>query len=158
MTYDIQEIRGSPQGLLKQYELLASLYDNEMSRFWVRFNIFVGMEFVGLIALIVNAEFLVANPGLMRALLLFCALFSGLVVLIVLRSISSARLLLTLLSRIEANSDDLAQLLSVTKRLDPLPQYINFLIALAIAALFSMLWWSGFVLYGCGVYLLRVPT
>ena len=155
--YDIEVLKGTRKGILKQYELLAGFYDSEMSRFWVRFNIFVGMEFAGLIAMVINPKFLVANPHLMCALLLFCALFSMLVVLMVIRGISSARLLPKLISRIEAKSEDLAEIIELTRKLDPLPQYINFLIALGISGLFSVLWWLAFVFYGLGLQTLEVP-
>ncbi len=154
---EINDIKGTTYGILKQYELLVGLYDSEMSRFWVRFNIFVGMEFAGLIAMVVNPKFLVANPVLMRALLLFCAIFSLLVVLMVLRSISSSRLIPSILSRIEAKSDNLANIISLSKKIDPLPQYINFLIALCISIIFSILWWFGFIVYGLGIYKIEVP-
>lgn len=152
-----EKLGGTSAGVLKQYELLAGIYDSEMSRFWTRFNIFVGMEFAGLIALIINPEFVVANSEILFSVLLFCSLFSLLVVLTVIRSISSARLFPKLFARIEAERAELAEFMALVKKLDPLPQYVNFVIALVIAALFSLLWWCAFIIYGLGILQLEVP-
>lgn len=152
-----RSIGGSAMGLLKQYELLVGMYDNEMNRFWVRFNIFVGMEFAGLLAICVNPKFLIANRAVLFTVLLFCALLSLLVVFMVLRGITSARLFLQIMKMIEKKSPELGNLIEIIPRLDRVPQYVNFLIALIVAFLFSALWWAGFIVYGLGLCKLKPP-
>ena len=141
----------------KQYELVIGVYQDETGRFWTRFNIFVGIQFAGLIGILSNLKALKANPDIFRYVLLICALLSVLVIIICFRGVSSARMLLKLIAHIESKSKELLPLTDLIRQFDPLPQYVNFIIAILISFLLSCGWWASIIYLENIGYQIAIP-
>ena len=141
----------------RQYELVVGVYQSELGRFWARFNILTGIEFVGIFGVLSNLKILAANPGIFRYIMFLCCLLSSLVILIAIRGILSTRMLLRMIAYVESRSKELLPLVEFTKTLDSLPQYVNFIVAMVITILFSIAWWVAFIYLEASNYNIVVP-
>lgn len=126
--------------LLKQYELIIGVFQNEGGRFWTRFNIFTAIELGGLAAVLSNLAVLASNPCIFRYVLVFLFLLSLAITLISCRGVMSARLIFRLLKHIESTSKSLVSITDFVRKNDRLPQYVNYLIAICVCVLFSASW------------------
>ena len=153
---DTETNRQEP-ALQKQYKILVDVYQNETGRFWTRFNIFVGIQFVGLLGILSNLKILAANVVVFRSLMIFCGLLSALVVLIVVRGIMSSRMLIRMIAHLENQSQELMPLVALTRKFDSLPQYVNLIVTLAISALFCLGWWLALIYFEVTSYSIVIP-
>jgi uncharacterized membrane protein (UPF0182 family) len=153
-----QEVKKPTEpAIQKQYELVVGVYQTESSAFWTRFNIFTAIEFAGILGLLSNLKLLAANPVIFRCVMVFFCLLSVLVIIIAVRGIQSSRMLLHMIAHVEARSMELLPLVQLTKTLDRLPQYVNFIIAVIIAILFSMAWMGALIFFEVTNYNIVVP-
>ena len=129
----------------KQYELVVSVYQTEAGRFWTRFNIFTAIELAGLLGVLSNLKILTADSSIFRYVMLFFCLLSLLVIIIAIRGILSHRMLLQMIAYVESKSKELLPLVEYTRTLDPLPQYVNYIVAVVISVMFSIAWWFALI-------------
>jgi len=62
---------------LKQYELLVLTFNDEITRFWTRFNILMGLQMGGFVGILASTGVLTLNPSLFRLALLLMTLYSA---------------------------------------------------------------------------------
>lgn len=151
------EKRASEGAIQKQYELVIGVYQSESGRFWTRFNIFTGIQFGGMLGVLASVKVLAANPLLFRYLMIMCALLSSLVVLVCIRGIMSTRMLLRMIAHVESRSKELLPLVALTKELDRLPQYVNFILAVVTSIVLSVAWWAALIYLEGSNYQIMVP-
>jgi len=140
----------------KQYELLIGIFQAETGRFWTRFNIFTGIQLLALLGILSNLNVLSANSSILRHLILLFALVSTLFVAICIRGIMSSRMLLSMIGKLELESQYLVKLVKLAEEHDRLPQYVNFILAFVIALLLSVTWWFAFT--QVGVLVINIST
>ena len=141
----------------KQYELVVGVYQTESGAFWTRFNIFTAIEFAGILGVLSNLKILAANSSIFRCVMLLFCLLSVLFVVIAARGIQSTRMLLRMIAYVESKSKELLPLVELTKTLDRLPQYVNFIVAVVISVLFSIAWWVALIYLEITSYYIVVP-
>ena len=165
MTKEMKREAGSQQegkqstetAIQKQYELVVGVYQTESGRFWTRFNIFTAIELAGIFGVLSNIKMLAANSSIFRCVMLFFCLLSLLVIIIAARGIQSHRMLIRMIAYVESKSKELLPLVELTRTLDRLPQYVNFIVAVIISVLFSIAWWGALIYLEVTNYYIVVP-
>ncbi|MBC8485060.1 MAG: hypothetical protein H8D45_03355 [Bacteroidetes bacterium] len=127
---------------LEQYKILTTMFDNEISRFWSRFNILFGIEIVGLIGIFNSLELLILNSFLFRSTLIFMIFFSSATCIIVIRGFMMHENILHILFKLEKKSKGKLQILNLSKSSSHIPIGFNQIIAIGITAIFILFWLS----------------
>jgi len=141
----------------KQYELVVGVYQTESGNFWIRFNIFTAIELAGILGVLSNLKMLTTNSSIFRFVMFFFCLLSLLVIIIAVRGIQSNRMLIRMIAYLESQSKELLPLVELTRTLDRLPQYVNFVVAVLISVLFSIAWWVALIYLEVTNYHIVVP-
>ncbi len=155
---DVEHVTQTDNVLLKQYEMMGAFYDNESQRYWVRFNIFIGIQLAALIAIITQIQLLVLNPGIFRGILVFFGILSILILIIVHRGLISIKLIYTLAKEIESLSEGKLKLMSMLGEHTKVTPLVNQFISSVIALLFTVMWWSVFIYLETISYKIKIPT
>ena len=125
---------------LEQYKILCSSFNDEISRFWSRFNILIGIEMVGFVGTLTAAKVLIANPALFRLTLLYMCIYSIAVAAIVWRGFLMHQSILRVLLLFEQKSEGKLTILQESRNTSRVPIGLNQIIAIAVAILFALLW------------------
>ena len=91
--------------LLEQYKLAVTCLDSEITRFWTRFNILMGIQVGALVGVYASVPVLSANPMLFRILLILMVLFSASTAVINHRGSRFRQQLTGMVAALESQSD-----------------------------------------------------
>lgn len=94
------------EDLLEQYKLAVGSWNQEMQRFWFRFNILVGLELVALIGLVAKYEDIKKHPFIVGIFLVVMVVYSLLTLAIVRHGIKVYKNIVSVLTAIEERSDE----------------------------------------------------
>lgn len=130
--------------LKDQYLALLQIYDNEQSRFWTRFNIFIGFQTALIIGILSANKFLFSNPFILEKVVFIGLILSLLGILVNVRSISINNEILKTLFVLEKLSNGELIVLKTYRTISNIPLYINGIITLVIDIIILMFW---FVIY-----------
>jgi len=119
----------------KEYNQIISLYDNEMSRFWTRFNIFIGFEIAILIGIFSIIRTIFHIVVLTRIILLFVTIISLLFFLIIIRSLCVNLKIVKILINYEEKNIVEYRIFSTYKK-EKFPLVINGVLAMIISGMF----------------------
>ena len=136
-----------PEYLLDQWKMLASTFNDEITRFWTRFHIMIGLEMGGLVGILASSDILEPNSALFRTALLFMNCFAVGSAAIVWRGFLMHQTLLKALALVEEESGGKLRLLELCGRVSRIPIGLNQVIAIVIASSFAILWLA-FLVYG----------
>lgn len=125
---------------MEQYKLIMTMFDNEMNRYWLRYNLFLGFEIALFIGIVSSLKFLVLNSWLFCIVLAFVLAFSFGFFIIVLRGYSIQIVLQKVISEIEQNSNGKLIIFSSIKSKSRLPLYINGMISLILVFIILIFW------------------
>jgi len=125
---------------LEQYKILTSSYNDEVTRFWWRFNILMGVQMGGFIGILAAAKLLVLNPMLFRLAVVLMTLYSIATLLIVVRGHSMHEMLLRALATMEKESMGTLRILSLVNKLSKVAIGFNQVVAMCIAMCFTLTW------------------
>ena len=128
-----------------QYEQIIGIFQGEAGRFWTRFNIFTAIELAGVLGVLSNLKILADNVNIFRYVMILFCLLSTMIIIIGIRGIMSHKMLLRMVGYVESQSKQLLPLVELSRKFENLPQYINFIVAVAISILFSLAWWAAFI-------------
>lgn len=136
--------------LLEQYKLAVGSWNQEMQRFWFRFNILVGLELAALIGLVAKYDDITKHPFIFGLLLTVMACYSLLTLGIVRHGINVYNNIVSVLTTIEQRSDDKLFLIRVflAQRL-PMKDPQGMWYAVGIQAALTFVWWivAGYEIY-----------
>lgn len=142
---------------MEQYKLLFAAFNDEISRFWSRFNILVGIQMGGFIGVLASVRILVANPGLFRLSLALMTLYSFATAVITVRGHLMHEALLQALAMMEADSGGEIQLLGLARRSSRVPFGLNQIVGICIASIFFICWLSFLIMAEVINYGFAVP-
>ncbi len=125
---------------LKQYELLALTFNDEVTRFWTRFNILMGLQMGGFVGVLASTGILASNPGLFRLALILMTLYSVTTAEVISRGHLMHETLLRALALLERESDGRLRMLSLCRQVSRVPIGLNQHIAIVIAVVFVLAW------------------
>jgi len=125
---------------LEQYKILSTSFNDEITRFWSRFNILMGIQMGGLIGVLASAKVLVMNPGLFRLALILMMLYSIATTIIVVRGHIMHETILRMLGMMEQDSKGELRILKLARKASRVPVGLNQLVATGIACTFSAAW------------------
>jgi len=141
---------------LKQYELLVLTFNDEITRFWTRFNILMGLQMGGFVGVLASTGVLALNPSIFRLALTLMTLFSGSTLAVISRGHLMHESLLRALALLERESDGRFHILDTSRRASKIPIGLNQRFAIGIAAVFVLAWlcfliWAEVNRYGFNV-------
>jgi hypothetical protein len=125
---------------LKQYELLALTFNDEITRFWTRFHILMGLQMGGFVGILASTGILALNPGLFRLALILMTLYSITTAAVVSRGHLMHETLLRALALLERESNGRFRMLSLCKQVSKVPIGLNQHLALVISGIFVLAW------------------
>ena len=111
--------------ILEQYKLLTSSFNDEITRFWSRFNILFGVEIIGLIGILNSLKILSSNIVLFRLTLILMLLYSISTFLIVWRGFMMHQNILKTLLKFEQKSEGKLEILRLSKSNSKIPIGFN---------------------------------
>ena len=126
--------------MLDQYKLLFSAYNDEVSRFWSRFNILMGIQMGAFVGIVASIKSLVPNAGLFRLSLVLMTLYSFATTVITVRGHFMHEALLRALGVMEEDSKGELRILHLSRKASRIPVGFNQLIGICIALIFSVSW------------------
>ena len=126
--------------LLEQYKLMASSFNQEITRFWTRFHILVGFEIGGFIAILASSKVLILNPCLFRVALMAMTFLSLGAAVIVWRGFLMHQTLLRVMAELEKRSDGKLYTLRISGQVSSMPIGLNQIIAIVIATTLALCW------------------
>ncbi|TFH07782.1 MAG: hypothetical protein E4H08_08920 [Candidatus Atribacteria bacterium] len=127
---------------LKQYELLALTFNDEVTRFWARFNILMGLQMGGFVGILASTGILSLNPSLFRLALILMTLYSVSTLVVISRGHLMHEALLKGLALLEQESEGRFRMLSTCRRASKVPIGLNQQVAIVIAVVFVLAWIS----------------
>jgi hypothetical protein len=139
-------------------KLLVSLLDNEMSRFWTRFNIFGAVQIGAIMATVSNMKILKMYRKLFRVILWALFFFSLVGVIALLRSFDLQRAYVETLSSIESNWPVQNQFVSQLFTNTFLPKYLNILCCILLGVFFCIFWLCLAIRFKFRKLDIRIPT
>lgn len=119
--------------IFEQYKLLTSSFNDEITRFWSRFNILFGVEIIGLIGILNSLKILSSNVVLFRLTLILMLLYSISTFLIVLRGFLMHQNILKTFLIFEQESEGKLEILKLSKSNSKTPIGFNQIIAISIS-------------------------
>lgn len=105
ILFRMGEKNGVSNALLEQYKLAVTCLDSEITRFWTRFNILMGVQVGALVGVYASVPVLSANPMLFRILLILMVLFSASTAVINHRGSRFRQQLIGMVAAIESQSE-----------------------------------------------------
>jgi len=122
-----------------QYLKAHDILDSENTRFWIRFNIFTGLQFIVFAGLAANYEEL-SNQKVIGCLIIFAALvFSAFTILIILRSLQVTMGMYKAIQELE-NNDQSFILLKTYKKYSKSPLGCIAQSCLVMSSLLTVFW------------------
>jgi len=143
--------------LLEQYKIIAHSYDQEVNRFWIRFNIFVGFQLGGLIGIFASSKLLIPNPFLFRIALITMIIISSAAALVVLRGFLMHQMILRVFVELEKKSKGELELLRLASQVSRIPIGLNQIVASTISVLLDLVWIVFLVYAECIKYHFVLP-
>lgn len=125
---------------LELYKLITMSFDNEITRFWSRFNILMGTQMVGFVGVFASAKTLFLNPGLFRLALILMTFYSMATTAIVIRGYIMHETLLKMIIWIERESEGKIRILALSEEASKVPIGLNQIFAICISVVFSVGW------------------
>ncbi len=125
---------------LDQYKLLFASFNDEVSRFWSRFNILMGIQMGGFIGVLASLKTLVLNPSLFRLALILMMLYSISTTIIAVRGHIMHEALLRTLGMMEQESKGELRILNLARKASRVPIGLNQIVGIGIASVFSIAW------------------
>lgn len=139
------------ESYLEQYKILWDTFNSEMQRFWMRFNILIGIEVAAAYGMLKLWPILSDDKLAKWAVFLLMSVFSVITCLIVWRAISVYELLGWSIKKLEDTSNDKFFLVGTIEEV-ALEHHVSNLgtphsmcFALIIATIFSIFWLFGLV-------------
>jgi hypothetical protein len=88
----------------EQYKILSTSFNDEITRFWSRFNILMGIQMGGFIGILASPKLLFMSPELFRLTLILMSMFSVSTTFIVFRGCMMHGAILRMLAMMEQDS------------------------------------------------------
>jgi hypothetical protein len=142
---------------MEQYKLLLDQYDNEMNRYWTRFNVGLGFQIALLLVFINGLSVLSANPHLFRLLLFLANVFSWGFLVVVFRGLNVQSALLHAIRSLEEESKGELKLLTLVEKGTRLPLVVNQIVATIQALVLSLFWIVVYVILESSGYSVVIP-
>ncbi|HDY67336.1 hypothetical protein LCGC14_3101640 [marine sediment metagenome] len=126
--------------LLEQYKILMGLYDTEVTRFWTRFNLFLGFQIALAAGIFSGSKFFAENTPIFRLTMIAILVISFSSAVIHLRGHIRQRHLLKAISVIESNSKGVLILLATYRSITNESPSGNSFIASIVGVCMTMFW------------------
>lgn len=124
----------------EQYKILTNSFNDEITRFWTRFNILMGIQMGGFVGVLASSKVLILNTDLFRLSLILMVLYSAAATIIVVRGHIMHDTIIKMLIMLEQNSDGQLKLLSLAGNATKIPIGLNQRAAIFVAAVFTITW------------------
>lgn len=124
----------------EQYKILTTSFNNEVTRFWSRFNILMGIQMGGFIGILASLKTLFLNVGLFRLALIFMTFYSVATMIIVLRGHIMHESMIKMILTMERESDGKLKILSLAGKVSKVPVGLNQIVGICISTGFSIAW------------------
>lgn len=137
--------------LLEQYKKLLELYDTEVTRFWTRFNLFLGFQIALAAGIFSGSKFFTENTPIFRLTMIVILVISFFSAVIHIKGHIRQRHLIKTISVIESNSKGTLFLLTTYKSITDESPSGNSFIASIIGGCMTIFWFVLFIyLEVCG--------
>ena len=130
---------------IEQYKILMNMYDNEISRFYSRQNIYIGIQLASFAGMMAGLNTLVMVPSLFRISLIFLLTISVITALIALRGLTTHKLMRKIISDFEKDSNGNLRIMELAKKHTTLSLDVNFFLSLALSIGAVIFWIALFV-------------
>ena len=124
----------------EQYKILTTYFNDEVTRFWSRFNILMGIQMGGFIGILASLKTLFLNVGLFRLALIFMTFYSVATTIIALRGHIMHESMIKMILMMERESDGKLKILSLARKVSKVPVGLNQIIGICISTGFSIAW------------------
>lgn len=126
--------------LLEQYKTLLGLYDTEVSRFWTRFNLFLGFQIALAAGIFSGSKFFSENTPIFRLTMIAILVISFFSAVIHIRGHIRQRHLIKTISAIESNSKGVLILLTTYRSITNESPSGNSFIASILGGCMAIFW------------------
>ena len=124
----------------EQYKIITTSFNDEVTRFWSRFNILMGIQMGGFIGILASLKTLFLNVGLLRLALIFMTFYSVATTIIFLRGHIMHESMIKMILMMERESDGKLKILSLAGKVSKVPFGFNQIIGICIATGFAIAW------------------
>ena len=125
---------------VEQYKIIMTVYDNEVSRFYNRQNLHLGMQMIAFAGIIAGIDKLLEHSGLFRIALILLVFVGFITAMIATRGLTTQYLTMKIASDIENRSQGQWDILQLAKKHSKSPLYLNFIFSVAFAWGLFLLW------------------
>ena len=129
----------------KNSEIIISTLNNEMNRFWTRFNIFAAVQVGTVIGVISNIEFLCSNLIIFRFVFILFISFSVVGAVAIFRGFDLQKALVKTLIQVEKDLPANFQLFRIMHSHMKFPLYISNIACSIFATLYCLFWIFGWI-------------
>jgi hypothetical protein len=130
----------------KNIELIFSLINEEMNRFWTRFNIFGAVQVGAVIGIASAAQFFFNNLALLRSVFVLLIAFPISGSIAILRGYDLQRVWVPTLDELEKSNPEGERVLAKAKRNQRLPMYLSSITCSIFGMLCTLFWILGWVM------------
>ena len=124
----------------EQYKILTATFNDEVTRFWSRFNILMGIQMGGFIGILASLKTLFLNVGIFRLAIIFMIFYSVATALIVLRGYIMHESMIKMILKMERESDGQFKIMSLAGKVSKVPVGLNQIVGICISTGFSIAW------------------
>jgi hypothetical protein len=124
----------------EQYKIIMMMYDNEISRFYSRQNLHLGLQMAALAGIIAGLDKLLQHPELFRLVLLSLVFVGFITAIIATRGLTTQNLILKVVLDIENRSKGEWDILTLARRHTKSPLSLNFIFSVLFAWALFLLW------------------
>ena len=137
--------REDQKGNEKTRELAISMINNEMNRFWTRFNIFGAVQVGAVVGIASSAQFLLANKPILRGVFLLVTAFSISGSIAIFRGFDLQKSLVEALFDLEQSFPEQDRIAGIMGRHQMLPWYTSSITCSLFGLLCSLFWIIGWI-------------
>ncbi len=124
----------------EQYKIMMTLYDNEVSRFYSRQNLHLGLQIATLAGIVAGLDKLLQYSALFRIIMLFLVFVGLITAMIATRGLTTQCLTMKIIFDVENRSKGEWDILTLAKKHTKAPLYLNFIFSVVFAWALFFLW------------------
>ena len=118
---------------VQQYSLIMQLYDSEVSRFYTRQNLYIGIQLVIFAAILAGVDKIICYPFLLRFALIVLVFVSLMTALIGLRGLTTQKLIYKIINEIEDRNRARLDIILLAKKHSKAPLTLIFILSIILS-------------------------
>ena len=124
----------------EQYKIIMTLYDNEVSRFYSRQSLHLGLQMAAFAGIAAGLDKLLQYSTLFRFVMFFLVFVGFITAMIATRGLTTQYLTMKIILDIENRSNGEWDILTLARKHARAPLYLNFIFSVVLAWVLFLLW------------------